>query len=348
MSDLIKTLIVDDSPTVTEVLKYLLESESDIELIGTAADPFEAIDIMQDIKPDVIILDIEMPKMDGLTFLQKIMSENPIPVVICSSFTDANSEMTARSYEYGAVEVILKPSINPKYFEESKTSLCSAVRNAGNTDLARLLIDTQDTTEIVATQDSAVNAVDRIIVLGASTGGPQALNYLLRDLPTNLPGIVVIQDLPVKFTQAFATRLDHICAVEVKEAVNGEEIKPGCVYISPGAIHTLISKQGNTFHIKLEDGPLVNRQRPSVDVLFKSAAECAGSGAIGVMLTGMGDDGAAGMLQMKQAGAYNIAQSPGSCAAAEMPVAAINADAVNRVIDIGEMSSCLIEILAKK
>ncbi|MBT7710973.1 MAG: chemotaxis response regulator protein-glutamate methylesterase, partial [Deltaproteobacteria bacterium] len=315
----IKVLIVDDSAVVRQTLEKVLSSDREIEVVGTAPDPYAAAKKMKTLVPDVITLDVEMPRMDGITFLKKIMSQHPIPVVICSSLTGKGSETALKALEYGAVEIIHKPLVGTKQFiEESNILICDVVKAAAQTRKGRTLKKTTvieptkklsaDVILQKADKKAMVQTTERVVVVGASTGGTEALRVFLEALPYNSPGIVVVQHMPENFTTAFAGRLNDICQVSVKEAANNDSVIPGHVLIAPGNKHTLLKRSGARYYVEVKDGPLVSRHRPSVDVLFRSASRYAGKNVCGVILTGMGDDGAKGMLEMKETGAINIAQ----------------------------------------
>lgn len=337
----IKVLIVDDSAVVRQVLENLFESDPEMEVVGSARDPFVAADILKRVVPDVITLDVEMPRMDGLTFLHKIMTQKPIPIVMCSSLTEKNSETAMKALEYGAIDIIEKPRMGVKQFlEESKVIICDSVKAAAQARLGKqkktsfIKVEPKLTADAVLEKPSSramIQTTDRIVVVGASTGGTEALKLFLESLPLNAPGMVVVQHMPENFTAAFSRRLDGICRVTVKEAANDDTVVPGRVLIAPGNKHTLLKRSGARYYVEVKDGPLVSRHRPSVDVLFRSAARYAGKNAVGVIMTGMGDDGAKGMLEMSEAGAYTVAQDEASCVVFGMPKEAIKLGAVKTV-----------------
>ena len=319
----------------------VLSSDPGIEVIGTAADPFVAADRIREQVPDVITLDIEMPRMDGLTFLQKIMSQHPIPVVICSSLAEEGAQSTLRALEYGAVDIIAKPRLGTKRFlEESSVALCEAVKAASKARLkphapARAVEPKLTADAILSRATSAmVETTEKVVVIGASTGGTEALRELLEALPPDTPGIVIVQHMPEVFTRAFASRLDSICQISVKEAETNDSVLRGRALIAPGNHHLLLKRSGARYFVEIKDGPLVCRHRPSVDVLFRSAARYAGANAVGVILTGMGDDGARGMQEMKEAGAATIAQDEATCVVFGMPNEAIKRGAVDTVLPL--------------
>jgi two-component system chemotaxis response regulator CheB len=319
----------------------VLSSDPEIEVIATAGDPFVAAERIAEQVPDVITLDIEMPRMDGLTFLKKIMSQHPIPVVICSSLADEGARSTFRALEYGAVDIITKPRLGTKQFlEESRTALCESVKAAAASKV-RILRPSQ-TVEPKLTADAILSpatramaeTTEKVVAIGASTGGTEALKILLEALPADTPGIVIVQHMPELFTRAFANRLDGLCNITVREAETNDTVIRGRALIAPGNHHLLLKRSGARYFVEVKDGPLVCRHRPSVDVLFRSAARYAGQNAVGVILTGMGDDGARGMLEMKQAGAMTIAQDEATCIVFGMPKEAIKLGGVDKVVPL--------------
>jgi len=342
----IRALIVDDSAVVREALKEILSSDPEIEVIGTAGDPYVAAERISEEVPDVIILDIEMPRMDGLTFLKKIMSQHPIPVVICSSLADEGALSTLKALEYGAVEIITKPKLGTRQFlEESKVALCQSLKAAASARLRPPA--TCHTVEPKLTADAVlsratkamVETTEKVVVVGASTGGTEAPKTFLEALPADSPGVVIVQHMPELFTRAFANRLDGLCAVSVKEAETNDTVLRGRVLIAPGNHHLLLKRSGARYYVEVKDGPLVCRHRPSVDVLFRSAARYAGQNAVGVIMTGMGDDGARGMSEMRQAGAYTIAQDEATCIVFGMPKEAIKLNGVSKVLPLESIAN---------
>jgi two-component system, chemotaxis family, protein-glutamate methylesterase/glutaminase len=345
----VRVLIVDDSAVVRQTLSEVLSSDPEIEVIGTAADPFVAADRIRDQVPDVITLDIEMPRMDGLTFLQKIMSQHPIPVVICSSLAQEGAESTLKALEYGAVDIIAKPRMGSKQFlEDSRVTLCEGVKAAAGARLRALrpqhVVEPKLSADaILAPATSAmVETTEKVVAIGASTGGTEALKVLLETLPADSPGIVIVQHMPEMFTRAFANRLDGLCNITVKEAESNDTVLRGRALIAPGNHHMLLKRSGARYFVEIKDGPLVSRHRPSVDVLFRSAARYAGQNAVGVILTGMGDDGASGMSEMKQAGATTIAQDEETCVVFGMPNEAIKRGAVDRVLPLQAVAGAIL------
>lgn len=347
----IRVMIVDDSAVVRQTLEQLLSSDPDIEVMATAADPFIAAERMRDDVPDVITLDVEMPRMDGLTFLKKIMSQHPIPVVMCSSLTDAGSETALKALEYGAIEIITKPKMGTKQFlEESRMNICDTIKAAASARMDRKLRQfipaqpklTADVMMEKPKSHAMIQTTEKIIVVGASTGGTEALKIFLEMMPQDAPGIVIVQHMPEKFTAAFAQRLDTTCRISVKEGADNDSVIRGRALIAPGNKHMLLKRSGARYHVEIKDGPLVSRHRPSVDVLFRSAARYAGKNAVGVIMTGMGDDGAKGMLEMREAGAFNIAQDEASCVVFGMPKKAIEIGAIHKVVPLEQIPTiCL-------
>jgi two-component system chemotaxis response regulator CheB len=348
----IKVLIVDDSAVVRQTLQDILSSDDQIEVVATASDPLIAAQRLRTVIPDVITLDVEMPRMDGITFLQKLMVQHPIPVVICSSLTEKGSETTLKALEYGAVEIVEKPSIGVKHFlEESRVRLCDAVKAASKARPNRLkernVIDPKLTADAVIAKPKSgamIETTDKVIVVGASTGGTEALTVFLEALPPDAPPVAIVQHMPEHFTAAFAKRLNGICRVSVKEAENNDTLIGGRALIAPGNHHMLLKRSGARYFVEVKDGPLVCRHRPSVDVLFRSAARYAGKNCVGVIMTGMGDDGARGMAEMKEAGAFTIAQDEKSCVVFGMPNEAIKKGAVDRILSLEKISAEVLKI----
>jgi two-component system chemotaxis response regulator CheB len=341
----IRVLIVDDSAVVRQTLREVLESDPEIEVIATAGDPFVAAERIAEQIPDVITLDIEMPRMDGLTFLKKIMSQHPIPVVICSSLAEEGATSALRAMEYGAVDIITKPRLGTKQFlEESRIVLCQAVKGAAGARLHVLgpmhTVEPKLSADCILSQATHAMAetTEKVVVVGASTGGTEALKTFLEALPPDAPGIVIVQHMPELFTRAFANRLDGLCAITVKEAETNDTVIRGRALIAPGNHHLLLKRSGARYYVEVKDGPLVCRHRPSVDVLFRSAARYAGPNAVGVIMTGMGDDGARGMLEMLQAGAFTMAQDEATCVVFGMPKEAIRLNGVSKVLPLGALA----------
>ncbi len=349
---MIEVMLIDDSAVVRQTLTEVLSGEEDIVVVETASDPYDAAEKLKKIVPDVIILDIEMPRMDGLTFLRKLMSQHPLPVIICSSKAEEGSNNVFQALQFGAVDIIQKPKVGTKQFiEESRVMISDAVRAASLTKVKKLMHAPRIATpklsaDVILPPVSAhtvsIETTERVVAIGASTGGTEALREFLEQLPIDCPGMVVVQHMPEHFTAAFASRLDGICDVTVKEAENNDTVLRGQVLIAPGNKHLLLKRSGARYYVEIKDGPLVSRHRPSVDVLFRSTARYAGKNAIGVIMTGMGDDGARGMLEMKEAGAYTIAQDEASCVVFGMPKEAIKLGAVDAVVPLGEIAPLVI------
>jgi len=357
MGNKIKVLIVDDSAVVRQALEQILSSDPRIEIMGTAADPYIAAEKIRHEVPDVITLDVEMPRMDGVTFLHKIMTQHPIPVVICSSLTGTGSETAIKALENGAVDIITKPRMGAKQFlEESKVRIVDAVKAAAVANLKKIKFKkmparplgvapklTADAVIAPGTSKAMAQTTEKIVVVGASTGGTEALREFLMAMPLDAPGIVIVQHMPENFTAAFANRLNGLCRVTVKEAENGDSVIRGRALIAPGNRHTLLKRSGARYYVEVKDGPLVCRHRPSVDVLFRSAARYAGKNAVGVIMTGMGDDGSKGMKEMKDAGALNIAQDEATSVVFGMPKEAIKIGAVDKVLPLDTIYSAVIK-----
>lgn len=341
----IKVLIIDDSSIVRQTLSELINSDRGLEVIATASDPYIAAKKISNQIPDVITLDVEMPKMDGLTFLKKIMTQKPIPVVMCSSLTATGSDTAMRALELGAIEIIQKPKLGTKQFlEESKVMICDIIKAAASAKIKivkEMKIEPKLTADVIinkAKSKAMIETTEKIIVVGASTGGTDAIKNFLQSLPLDSPGIAIVQHMPENFTKSFADRLDGLCKVSVKEAEDGETLVRGRVLIAPGNKHMLVKRSGARYFVEVRDGPLVLRHRPSVDVLFRSAARYAGRNAVGVIMTGMGDDGAKGMLEMKEAGAYTIAQNEESCIVFGMPREAIELGAASKSMHLNNIA----------
>ncbi len=352
----IKVMVVDDSAVVRQVVQGILDREPDIEVIGAASDPIFAIDRMNRQWPDVIVLDIEMPRMDGISFLKKIMAERPTPVVICSSLAEKGATTTMQALEAGAVEIITKPQMGVKRFlEESVSELVTAVRAAAQANVKRLkavpiapiqVAPKLNADAILAAPGSHAMAqtTERIVAIGTSTGGTQALEAVLTALPRVCPGMVIVQHMPEKFTASFAARLNELSQIEVREARHNDRVTPGLALIAPGGKHMLLKRNGAYYHVEVVDGPLVNRHRPSVDVLFRSVAKFAGKNATGIIMTGMGDDGAKGLKEMHEAGAPTIAQDEETCVVFGMPKEAIKLGGVDRVMGLQDIPRAILSV----
>lgn len=352
----ITILIVDDSAVVRQALIEVFKSDPVIEVIGVAQDPFIAVEKLKKVVPDVIILDIEMPRMDGLTFLSKLMQQHPIPVVICSSLVGDGTQTLIKALESGAVDIIKKPEMNTQqFFQESKILICDAVKAAAaakpkprypaNPKSQKL---NADSVLEKGSQKAMVETTDKVIVIGASTGGTEAIKEVLVRMPADAPGIVIVQHMPEGFTTSFAKRLDSLCQINVKEAKNGDNVLRGQALIAPGNKHTLLKRSGARYYVEVRDGPLVSRHRPSVDVLFRSTARYAGSNAAAAILTGMGDDGAEGMGELTEAGAWTCAQDEASCVVFGMPKEALTRGATKREIPLENIAASLLKAAQSK
>ncbi|MBC2731906.1 chemotaxis response regulator protein-glutamate methylesterase [Thiobacillus sp.] len=337
----IRVLVVDDSATVRQVLSGVLSAAPGIDVMGTAADPLFALDKMNRDWPDVVVLDVEMPRMDGITFLKKIMAEHPTPVIICSSLTEKGTATAMQALSAGAVSIVTKPRIGLKQFlTESGHEIVSAVKAAAQANVRRLAPMSAPPPRYgldaipAAPVQAMAETTDKVVAMGASTGGTQALELVLTTLPRVCPGIVIVQHMPEKFTAAFAARLDSVCAIEVREARHGDRVRPGLALIAPGGRHMQLMRSGAQYHVDVIDGPPVNRHRPSVDVLFRSTARCAGSNALGIIMTGMGDDGARGLKEMHEAKALTLAQDEASCVVYGMPKEAVKLGGVERSLPL--------------
>ncbi|MEN6585074.1 MAG: chemotaxis response regulator protein-glutamate methylesterase [Sulfuricella sp.] len=343
MSKKINVLIVDDSAVVRQVLTAMLEEDPAIHVMGAAADPIFAMERMRREWPDVIVLDVEMPRMDGISFLRKIMAERPTPVVICSTLTEAGAETTMQALSAGAVSIVTKPKIGLKRFLQDSTSdIAGAVKAAAQANVRRLAPQAQKVAPKLTADavlpaghgEALAQTTERIVAIGTSTGGTQALEVVLTALPRVCPGIVIVQHMPEKFTAAFAERLNGLSRIEVREAQNNDRVMPGRALIAPGGKHMLLKRSGAQYFVEVVDGPLVNRHRPSVDVLFRSVAKVAGKNAVGIIMTGMGDDGAAGLLEMRNARAYTVAQDEATCVVFGMPKEAIKRGAAEKILPL--------------
>lgn len=334
---MIRVLIVDDSAIVRQVLTEGLSKLDDIEVVGTAIDPYMARDKIAALKPDVITLDVEMPRMDGLTFLSKLMQHYPLPVVIVSSLTPENSESALRALSLGAIEIVSKPGTQFSTPDVQK-NLAKAIRTASK---AKVFARQNEPAKKTLTPYKQLETTHKIIAIGASTGGTQAIEAVLKDFPANSPGTVICQHMPQGFTASFAKRLNQVCAMEVREAQDGDAVVPGVALVAPGNQHMLLQKSGAKYFVVLKDGPPVHYQRPAVDVLFQSVARHAGQNAVGVILTGMGSDGAKGLLEMKNNGAYTFAQDEQSCVVFGMPKAAIQLNAADEILPLNSVTKAV-------
>jgi len=347
----IRVLIVDDSAVVRETMAEMISADPGLQVMGKAADPFAAAQIMREEKPDVILLDVEMPRMDGLTFLRRLMAQHPIPVLVCSSRASDNPDLVHEALAAGAVDVICKPIVGVKSFlEQSRTQLCDAVRAAAGARLAahgHLEVEAKQSADVVLAARPARGASPgggAMVAIGASTGGTDALRILLQGMPAACPPIVIVQHMPEAFTGPFSRRLNDTCPMTVREARQGDRVATGTVLIAPGDHHMLLRRAGAGYAVDIREGPLVSRHRPSVDVLFRSAAQVAGSAAIGVIMTGMGDDGAKGLREMRDAGARTIGQDEASCIVYGMPGEAMKAGAVEQELPLAKIAGALVRL----
>jgi two-component system chemotaxis response regulator CheB len=341
----IKVLIVDDSAVVRKIFSEILSREEDIEVVGTAPDPFVARDKIVQLKPDVITLDIEMPRMDGLTFLKKLMQYYPMPVIVVSSLTPKGSKTALEALENGAVEVLAKAEGSYSVGDMS-THLVEKIRMAARAKVSQPSKASASAPPVAKDHSLALSeTTQKLIAVGASTGGTEAIKEVLMRMPPNIPGMVIVQHMPAQFTASFAERLDSLCPIRVREAKDGDSVLNGQALIAPGNFHMILKRSGTRYFVSIKEGPMVHHQRPAVDVLFNSVAKVAGSNAIGVILTGMGADGAQGMREMKQAGAKTIAQDEGSCVVFGMPKEAIKLGAVDQVAPLDRISQEIIHSL---
>jgi len=359
MSD-IKVLVVDDSAVVRKVMAELLRAQKGIEVIGTAQDPLFAMERMKACWPDVIVLDVEMPRMDGVTFLRKLMQERPTPVVICSTLTEAGAPTTLEALAAGAVTFITKPKLGlQEFLTGAAAEIVTAIRAAAGANVRRraaarpgvaasrlTVAPPKHTADVIlapANGRAMTRTTDRVVALGTSTGGTQALEQVLSALPAVTPGIVIVQHMPPVFTATFAARLNSLCQISVKEAQHNDRVIPGQALIAPGGRHMLLQRSGAQYYVEIREGPPVSRHCPSVDVLFRSVAKAAGPNALGVIMTGMGDDGARGLKEMRDAGAHTIAQDEASCVVFGMPKEAIKLDAAGRVLALEALPEAILE-----
>ena len=343
----IKVLIVDDSALIRSVMSEIVNSQPDMEVVATAPDPLVARELIKKHNPDVLTLDVEMPKMDGLDFLEKLMRLRPMPVLMVSSLTERGSEITMRALELGAVDFVTKPKISIQSgMREYTDMIADKIRGAARARIA----PRSRTPQVASTQLSALRSPlissEKLIIIGASTGGTEAIREFLMQMPSDCPGILIAQHMPEGFTTSFAKRLDSLCKISVVESAGNERVLPGHAYIAPGHSHLLLVRSGANYMTRIEQSPPVNRHRPSVDVLFRSAAQAAGKNAVGVILTGMGKDGAAGMLEMREAGAHNFAQDEASCVVFGMPREAIAIGAAHEVGPLQALPRLVLDYLA--
>ena len=341
---MIRVLIVDDSAVVRKVMTEELSRYEDIEIVGTAVDPYVARDKIIELRPDVITLDLEMPRMDGLSFLAKLMKHFPIPIVILSSLTPKNSELALKALDLGAVDVLCKPGAAYSTKNISQ-QLALAIRSAAVAKVNNNTRQAQPETKKISTNNLLVQTTHKVIAIGASTGGTKAIEAVLSRLPATIPGIVIVQHMPEHFTRSFAQRLNEICPMEVREARDNDRVVPGVALIAPGNHHMVLTRNGGTYLAKIKDGPRVHYQRPSVDVLFQSVAKSAARNVVGVLLTGMGADGAKGLLAMQQNGAHTIAQDEATCVVYGMPKEAVKLGAADKVVPLGGIPQAIVNAL---
>jgi two-component system chemotaxis response regulator CheB len=350
----IKVLVIDDSALIRGVLKEIINRETDMECVGAAPDPLVARELIKALNPDVLTLDVEMPKMDGLDFLARLMRLRPMPVLMISTLTEGGSNITFRALELGAVDFVAKPKLDiARGMEEYAIEITDKIRAVAQAQVRKKIIDPLihekfSADAILPSAKGRYSSTEKLIVIGASTGGTEAIKEVLNKLPADAPGVLVTQHMPEHFTKSFADRLNSLCKISVKEAEHNERILPGFAYIAPGNSHLLIKRSGARYMVALNQGPLVNRHRPSVDVLFRSAANVAGANALGIILTGMGKDGVQGMLEMKQAGSHTIAQDEASCVVFGMPKEAIAAGGVCEVLALQNIARRTMEYLSSR
>ncbi len=333
----IRVLVVDDSAVVRKVFTEELSKARGIQVIGTAPDPYVARDKIVSLKPDVVTLDIEMPRMDGITFLRKLMKYYPIPVIIVSSLTQKGSKMALEALSAGALEVVSKPT-TAYSVGEMGLQLADKIRAVAHVNLNKHQADKAQAVRPGTSALSIVDTTNKIIAIGASTGGTEAIRTVLQAMPPNAPGMVIVQHMPAKFTASFAERLNGLSQIRVKEAVDNDSVVNGQALLAPGNQHMLLRRSGARYYVEVKTGPMVHHQRPAVDVLFRSVARTAGANAVGVIMTGMGADGASGLWEMKQAGARTIAQNEKSCVVFGMPKEAIKKGGVDKIVPLGEIA----------
>jgi len=340
----IKVLVIDDSAIVRKIFSQELSKYNDIEVVGTAPDPYVGRDKIVQLKPDVVTLDVEMPRMDGLTFLKKLMRYYPLPVIVVSALTTKGGRLTLEALEIGAVDVIAKPG-GSYSVENMSSQLAEKIRTASHARVKRNDHNNRKDEFKPEPIKALGQTTHKIIAIGASTGGTEALKKVLTRMPANAPGIVVVQHMPANFTTAFANRLNELCQIQVKEAQDNDSVTPGTALIAPGNFHMILRRSGARYYVEVKDGPMIHHQRPAVDVLFRSTAKYAGANSIGVILTGMGSDGAEGMLEMKNAGAKTIAQDEKSCVVYGMPKEAVKLQAVDKEVPLEQIADEIIRMV---
>jgi len=341
----IKVLVVDDSAIVRKILTEQLNAHDGIEVVGTAPDPYVARDKIVALEPDVLTLDIEMPRMDGLTFLRKLMQHHPMPVIVLSSLAPKGSRVALEALENGAIDVVCKPG-TAYSVSETCTMLVEKIKTASRASVDKIVVASQKNTG-AQKRLHLTETTNKVFAIGASTGGVQALMTVLTAFPANAPGTIVVQHMPANFTKSFAARLNENCAVEVSEARNGDRVIPGRVLLAPGGMHTVLQRSGANYHVCVKDGPAVCLQKPSVEVMFNSVAKYAGANAVGAILTGMGKDGAKGLLNMRNNGAHTIAQDEQSCIVYGMPKEAIEQGAAEEIVSLSDVAKTMIQMAAK-
>ncbi len=353
MSTKTKVMIVDDSALVRQVITQAISRDPSIEVVATAQDPIFALEKLKTLWPDVIVLDIEMPRMDGLTFLKKIMAERPTPIIICSSLAESGAQVTMEALAAGAVSIITKPKIDLKAFlQDSANDIVANIKAAARANMKAVrriattaglpLLNRQKLSADVMLPSAHTGArmygtTDKLIAIGTSTGGTQALEAVLTKLPATTTGIVIVQHMPERFTAMFAERLNGLCQIEVREGKDGDRVRPGLALIAPGGKHMMVKRSGAQYYVEVKDGPLVNRHKPSVDVLFRSVAQAAGRNALGIIMTGMGDDGARGLKEMRDTGSPTIAEDKSTCVVFGMPKEAIRLGGAAKVTPLDEI-----------
>ena len=348
----IRVLVIDDSALIRSVLREIIGSQPDMEVVGVAPDPIVAREMIRRLDPDVLTLDVEMPRMDGLDFLEKLMRLRPMPVVMVSTLTERGSEITMRALELGAVDFVTKPKLSIQHgMQDYADAIADKIRAAARARIRRTppaaTAGNAAAPALLQSLGNPLASSEKLIIIGASTGGTEAIKEFLIQMPPDCPGILIVQHMPEGFTRSFAQRLNSLCRIAVAEATHGERVLPGHAYLAPGHSHLLLARSGANYVTALDQGPPVNRHRPSVDVLFRSAALQAGKNAVGVILTGMGRDGAAGMLEMRQAGAWNVAQDEASCVVFGMPREAIAAGATHETAPLKDLPGMVLGHLAR-